>query len=168
VVALGFILLAIGVLYLTRRTVTTVLQKVLLDDAVYRLATAMAKFETGVRSPGPFPLNPSLWQGFAARNNNPGNLVYAGQRGAILGEGGFAKFASPVDGWNALLAEVRNDITKPAAFAGDAPGPTGTLLQFIQAFSKTDQAAYAAFVSGEIGISMVTRFTEWVDYGFQV
>lgn len=45
----------------------------------------------------------------AVRNNNPGNLRFAGQRGAIQGEGGFAKFETPAAGFDALKNQVNLD-----------------------------------------------------------
>jgi hypothetical protein len=42
----------------------------------------------------------------AVQNNNPGNLRFIGQAGAVKGESNFAKFATVEDGWRAL----RNDI----------------------------------------------------------
>jgi hypothetical protein len=43
----------------------------------------------------------------AKRNNNPGNLKFANQRGASLAEDGFAKFETPEDGWRALINQIR-------------------------------------------------------------
>lgn len=42
----------------------------------------------------------------AHRMNNPGNLRFAGQRNATKGEQGFAKFDSPLSGWEGLLKQV--------------------------------------------------------------
>lgn len=106
-----------------------------LESAVILVATAIAKFETGVRTPGPFPLDPRLWKGFAARNNNPGNLRFARQRNAVPGEGGYAKFPTPQAGWQALLNEVRGDISKAQGPDAALTGPTATLADFISAYA---------------------------------
>ena len=45
----------------------------------------------------------------ADRNNNPGNLRFAGQKGAILGDKGFARFPTPQDGFNALKRQILLD-----------------------------------------------------------
>ena len=46
----------------------------------------------------------------AKRNNNPGNLMYAGQRGAIgKDSSGFAIFGSIEDGWAALKRQIELD-----------------------------------------------------------
>lgn len=139
--------------------------KVSRSEAVARLATAIARFETGYRGTG-FPLDPKQWKGRAAKNNNPGNLRYAAQRGSTGRDAaGYAIFRMPQDGWTALLREVENDMTQPAAFPGDAPGPTGTLAEFIAAYapaSENPTSAYIAFVSAELGISPQTRFVDWV------
>jgi hypothetical protein len=44
--------------------------------------------------------------GLARVNNNPGNLKYIGQHGAVRGEKGFAKFATLQDGWDALENDI--------------------------------------------------------------
>ena len=45
----------------------------------------------------------------ARRNNNPGNLAFAGQPGAEPGDKGFARFQSAEDGYRALLRQVKKD-----------------------------------------------------------
>ena len=45
----------------------------------------------------------------ADRNNNPGNLIFANQKGATVGEKGFAKFSTPQDGYNAVINQVKID-----------------------------------------------------------
>lgn len=45
----------------------------------------------------------------AERNNNPGNLKFAGQKNATEGEGGFAKFPSKRAGFNALVRQINLD-----------------------------------------------------------
>jgi hypothetical protein len=42
----------------------------------------------------------------AQRNNNPGNLKYAGQPGAVPDSRGFAVFATFADGWAALQRQL--------------------------------------------------------------
>lgn len=43
----------------------------------------------------------------ARRNNNPGNIRFVGQKGAVMGEGGFAKFATPEAGIAAMQAQLK-------------------------------------------------------------
>lgn len=45
-------------------------------------------------------------------NNNPGNLRFVGQAGASQGEGGFARFENPVDGFWALVDQVKLDASR--------------------------------------------------------
>ena len=45
-------------------------------------------------------------------NNNPGNLRFAGQEGAVKGEGGFAKFPSPEVGVKALNRQIALDASR--------------------------------------------------------
>jgi hypothetical protein len=45
----------------------------------------------------------------AQRNNNPGNLIFVGQRGAEKGERSFARWPTPEEGWVGLLRQVELD-----------------------------------------------------------
>lgn len=45
-------------------------------------------------------------------NNNPGNLRFVGQQGATQGEGGFAKFSTPQDGYQALKNQISLDASR--------------------------------------------------------
>lgn len=45
-------------------------------------------------------------------NNNPGNLRFAGQPGASQGEGGFARFNSPTEGFEALKRQINLDASR--------------------------------------------------------
>lgn len=55
------------------------------------------------------------------RNNNPGNLKFAGQPGATLGSNGFAVFDSIDQGWTALYRQLQK-------YVQDFPGLTLTQL----------------------------------------
>jgi hypothetical protein len=92
----------------------------------------------------------------AQRNNNPGNIRFVGQAGATLGEGGFAKFSSVNDGWNALSdllnRRANQGMTLKSLFYSYAP-PTDN--------NNTD--AYISFVSKQTGVSPDTT----LNAGFQ-
>lgn len=83
------------------------------------------------------------------RNNNPGNLVFVGQKGAVLGEGGFAKFASWQAGVDAAIAQLSLNLSRGHDVTGR---PTTTLAEMIRSWSQTDQASYIATVSQKTGI----------------
>jgi hypothetical protein len=51
-------------------------------------------------------------------NNNPGNLRFAGQPGAVKGEGGFAKFSSVEQGVQALKNQIRLDSSRGYTLGG--------------------------------------------------
>jgi len=86
------------------------------------------------------------------QNNNPGNLVYAGQPGATLGVGGFAAFSSYADGQAALVNQIQLDATRGTDVNGN---PTTTLSQLIGSWAPAsdgnDTAAYIANVSAATG-----------------
>lgn len=92
-------------------------------------------------------------------NNNPGNLMYAGQAGATPGPGGFAVFSSYTAGYQALQNQIVLDATRgtdangnPVATVGDlvsswAPANApGNSPQTVNAYisSVTSQTGYDA------------------------
>ena len=86
------------------------------------------------------------------RNNNPGNLMYAGQPGATQGAGGFAVFDTLADGQAALVNQINLDATRGTGPAGD---PTVTVGQLISSWAPAsagnDPTTYAANVSAMTG-----------------
>jgi hypothetical protein len=46
------------------------------------------------------------------RLHNPGGLVYAGQRDASKGPGGYARFKTDLDGWHALERDLERKIAR--------------------------------------------------------
>lgn len=50
-------------------------------------------------------------------NNNPGNLRFAGQKGAKQGEGGFARFPTPEEGYMALKNQIKLDASRGLTLA---------------------------------------------------
>ena len=57
----------------------------------------------------------------AYQNNNPGNLIYAGQPGATPGAGGFAAFPTYQDGLNALYNQINLYATGACGVCGGQP-----------------------------------------------
>lgn len=88
----------------------------------------------------------------ASRNNNPGNLRFAGQPGAVA-SGGFASFSTLAQGEDAL----RNQIELDASRGTDAAGrPVLTVSDLIHSWAppgENDTAAYVAAVTGATGYS---------------
>lgn len=87
------------------------------------------------------------------QNNNPGNLVYAGQTGATPGVGGFAQFASYQDGYNALLAQINLDANRGTDVNGN---PTQTVGQLITSWappSQNNTPAYIQSVTAQTGFN---------------
>ena len=81
----------------------------------------------------------------SVRNNNPGNLRMAGQKGAVEGEAGFAKFETKEAGLRALRKQIVLDTQTRGK----------TLREFITKYappSENDTDAYISFISNKIGI----------------
>lgn len=89
----------------------------------------------------------------AWQNNNPGNLVYAGQPGASAGAGGFARFSS----YDAGLTALKNQITLDASRGTDANGnPINTVSDLISSWApssdpRNNTPAYIASVASQTG-----------------
>jgi hypothetical protein len=82
----------------------------------------------------------------AINNNNPGNLKYVGQPGAIQGNaasdgGHFAKFASVVDGWKALQSDLQAKISS---------GNYATLTDLMSVYSPNSGAPVETKDTGNV------------------
>ena len=85
-------------------------------------------------------------------NNNPGNLRFAGQAGAIQGQGGFAKFSTPEAGYNALLNQIKLDADRGH-----------TLASFVTKYappSENDTALYIKQIAQALSANPNTRLGE--------
>lgn len=73
-------------------------------------------------------------------NNNPGNLRFASQPGATMGEGNFAKFGTPEEGFNALINQVKLDqsrnMTVREFVSKYAPSTENDTETYISQFNK--------------------------------
>lgn len=88
----------------------------------------------------------------AAANNNPGNLKFANQPGAELGDGGFAKFKSPEDGLAALQSQISLDASRGA-----------TLASYISKYappSENDTAGYIQKAAAAVGMAPGTPLSK--------
>jgi hypothetical protein len=79
-------------------------------------------------------------------NNNPGNLMAAGQPGCTPTSAGFCSFSSFADGWNALLNQISLDASR-----GE------TISQFISKYAPAsagnDPTTYAQNVANAVGLA---------------
>lgn len=91
------------------------------------------------------------------RNNNPGNLKFAGQPGAIAADDeGHAIFSSFSAGWNALLAQLRAARDNTSAVYNSSM----TLLEFFRKYAEGNSYSYALFVAGRLGVPADTRLSD--------
>lgn len=90
----------------------------------------------------------------AYKNNNPGNLIYVGQYGAVSGEGGFAKFASYQDGLQALYNQIQLYASRGLTIQGmmDIYAPAG--------HGTNDPYLYASNVAAAVGSTPDTLLTD--------
>lgn len=91
---------------------------------------------------------PRLGNQLAYRNNNPGNLRFAGQTGAVSGDKGFARFESPEAGYQALMGQINRDSNRGL-----------NLGQFVNKYappSENDTATYLEQMISATGASKAT------------
>jgi hypothetical protein len=94
----------------------------------------------------------------SARNNNPGNLKYAGQPGTIAKDKGrFAIFDSYQSGWNALVNQLDAAVTGRS----EKFSPEHTLYDFFKTYApSTDKnypKRYAEQVAKKLGVLPTTK-----------
>ena len=115
-------------------------------DFIPAWANVIAQFE-GFNSPGSRP----------ARNNNPGDLKFAGQAGAVGADpGGFAVFPDPITGFQALYRQLQKYVTD---------FPNFTILDITAHYlgqvtptvnAQGDAFTYAAAVASGLGVDIST------------
>ncbi len=103
----------------------------------------------------------------AVRNNNPLNLMYAGQQGAVgKDSAGFAIFATPADGLTAGKRQIQLDLDR----GHDAIGrPTTTLNELIASWAPAgdgnNPGAYAANVAAQAGVDAGASLAQLLSSG---
>jgi hypothetical protein len=120
------------------------------SDFITSWASAIASFE-GFNTSG----------SVAARNNNPGNLKYAGQSGSTGADAnGFAIFPNASAGWSALYNQLQS-------YVNNFPGYS--LLQIMAHYlgqptpttdSQGNAYTYAGYVSSSLGVDSGTTLAE--------
>lgn len=94
----------------------------------------------------------------AYRNNNPGNLKYAKQTGAILGENGFAKFANSSEGFEALMRQVNLDKKRGDTIYTFIVGVNG--IGGYAPASENNSLKYVSDLSNGLGVNQNTKLSE--------
>jgi len=90
----------------------------------------------------------------AYTNNNPGNLVYAGQPGATAGPGGFAVFSSYDSGYQALTNQIQLDAVRGTDVNGNPVTNVGELISsWAPASAGNDTASYISNVTQQTGFN---------------
>ena len=90
------------------------------------------------------------------RNNNPGNIRFAGQKGAVKGPDGFAVFTTSTLGWEALLHQIKLDQARGM-----------TISQFVSKYApnvENNTAGYLSFVYGGLKGSPDDPLSDYAAY----
>jgi hypothetical protein len=101
-------------------------------------------------------VTPSSGSGsIAERNNNPGDLRYAGQTGATQNSDGFAQFSSFTAGFKALENQLQLNISRSGS---------ESLLQFAQTYAPSSDGnnpqKYASDLASQLGVSINTPISQ--------
>jgi|SRR5271155_3592998 len=96
----------------------------------------------------------------AYQNNNPGNLMYAGQSGATKGTNGFAVFPTYQDGYNALLNQLN-------IYANQGLTINQMMAKYAPAYDNNgnpipgnNPTLYASTIAGSLGVSPNTTVAD--------
>jgi hypothetical protein len=101
----------------------------------------------------------------AYTDNNPGNLMYAGQPGATQGPGGFAVFDTYADGQQALYNQLNLYATGACASCNGQPL---TLAQMTAIYAPAgsggnDPTAYANNLASSLGVSTTDSLSDIIN-----
>lgn len=95
------------------------------------------------------------------RNNNPGNLIYAGQFKAVDDGTGFAHFATYNDGYNALIRQLKLIVSgQSRIYRKDM-----TFLEIFHIWTSDPEPVptnYAKKVAASVGASSLDRMVDFV------
>ena len=89
----------------------------------------------------------------AQRNNNPGNLRSWGNAPVV---NGYASFATPEDGWNALYSQVNTNIGRGLSLYEFFAGKPGVYPGYAPSSDSNQPVQYAQFVATQAGINPAT------------
>jgi hypothetical protein len=103
----------------------------------------------------------------SCKNNNPGNLMYAGQPGATSGPGGFAVFDTYQDGYNALVNQLG---LYANGTCGACNGQPQTLASMFQIYAPAgipgnNPTIYAQNVANALGVDPNTSVSSVLGSG---
>ncbi len=92
----------------------------------------------------------------AQRNNNPGNLRYAGQAGAIPDANNYAVFQTPEAGWAALQRQLMLYASRDMTISG--------MMQIYAPPSDNNPTKeYTAYIASQLGVPDTTKVADLVD-----
>lgn len=96
----------------------------------------------------------------AQRLNNPGVLVYAGQRNASKHESGFCQFIYEGDGWEALRNQLKLVLDNRSAFYNTDM----TIQEYIDVYASTspkyERINYAKFLADRLNVEITAKLKE--------
>ena len=121
------------------------------------LSQAIARFEGFFVTAAEAALRKIHFPTLSQRHNNPGNLMYVGQLGAIRGDqhgsGFYARFPSVEAGWSALRRQIVLDASRGLTMSA-------FMAKYAPAEDSNDPKSYCAFVCGKLGVTPETKLSE--------
>jgi hypothetical protein len=85
----------------------------------------------------------------ARRNNNPGNL--RSWKGVPV-DGGYAKFPTAAEGWNALRSQIKRNVGRSLTFIEFFGGKKGVYPGYAPGADGNAPRHYAEFVAKRVGV----------------
>lgn len=101
----------------------------------------------------------------SCKNNNPGNLMYAGQPGATSGPGGFAVFDTYQDGYNALVNQLGLYANGTCQACGGVPQTIASVFQIYAPAGQgsNNPTVYSNNVAAALGLPTSTPLSSVLD-----
>ena len=93
------------------------------------------------------------------RNNNPGNIKYRGQKGAVGKDSqGHAIFETFEAGWNALINQLNLAFDNASAVYNNDM----SLIAFFSKYAEQNAIPYAAYVAERLGVTPSTKLKDLI------
>lgn len=139
----------------------------LFDPATWNYKPAVGTGIPGAADGTNYQITPGTTQNRPDRNNNPGN-IRAWDQWYGVDSGGFTIFASPTDGFNAMVKDVTAKLTGQSKYSSKINTFKDLVSVYAPSTDGNDPTNYANVVAKQLGFTADTPVSQLVQYAPQI